>query len=189
MVKEIKSLLNETKLNPDLPIVCERVKRSEGLLFKFCYFIHKLITFIFTGKSIKFGNFCCIPMHTVQKMINEKASWSSFSGSLKKISKKLVGIPSERGKRYFGPSKMSFKNLIIHSLSIIGVFKYVVLFRSILFFVIYFLLIVKNLTIITSLPLILIFIFNVLVFLVSKRENLEDYNNSLHNISDIKIIK
>ena len=56
-------------------------------------------------------------------MVNEKATWSSFSGSLAKVAKDRVSIPSERGTRYFGPSKMSFKNLLIHSLSIITVFK------------------------------------------------------------------
>mgnify|MGYP000067433398 CR=1 FL=1 len=36
-----------------------------------------------------------------------------FSGSLKKIEKDLLTIPSIRGTRYFGPSKMSFFNLLI----------------------------------------------------------------------------
>ena len=39
-------------------------------------------------------------------------------------------IDSIRGSRYFGPSKMSLFNLAIHSLSIIGVFKYTVFLRS-----------------------------------------------------------
>ena len=46
-------------------------------------------------------------------MINEKATWNSFSGSLKKVENNLMfKIPSIRGNRYFGPSKMSFINLI-----------------------------------------------------------------------------
>ena len=55
-----------------------------------------MITFTFTGKSIKFGNFTCLPK-TVEKMVNEKATWNSFSGSLKKIEDKLFSIPSIRG--------------------------------------------------------------------------------------------
>ena len=112
---EIKDLIKKIEPQSDLPIVCERVKRSEGFFFKFCYFLHKLITFTFTGRSIKFGNFTCLPKEVVKSMTNEKATWSSFSGALSKISKLKIGIPSERGTRYFGPSKMSFKNLIVHS--------------------------------------------------------------------------
>ena len=84
---------------------------------------------------------------------------------------------------------MSFKNLIIHSLSIIAVFKFNVLIRSILFFFIYLFLIYEKISVITLIPILLIIIFNLLVFIVSKRENLDDYKNSIKNIFDVKIIK
>ena len=187
--EEIKDLIKKIEPQSDLPIVCERVKRSEGFFFKFCYFLHKLITFTFTGRSIKFGNFTCLPKEVVKNMTNEKATWSSFSGSLSKISTIKIGVPSERGTRYFGPSKMSFKNLIIHSLSIIAVFKVNVLIRSILFFFIYIFLIYEKISVITLIPILLIILFNMLVFVVSKRENSEDYENSTKNIFDVKIIK
>ena len=186
---EIKELIKKIEPRSVLPIVCERVKRSEGIFFKFCYLIHKLITFTFTGKSIRFGNFTCLPKEVVKSMINEKSTWSSFSGALSKISKMKIGIPSERGTRYFGPSKMSFKNLLIHSLSIMAVFKINFLIRSILFSFIYLFLIYEKISVITLIPILLIIIFNLLVFIVSKRENLEDYKNSIKNIFDVKIIK
>ena len=186
---EIKELIKKIDPQSNLPIVCERVKRSEGIFFRSCYFLHKLITFTFTGRSIKFGNFTCLPKEVVKSMINVKATWSSFSGSLSKISTVKIGIPSQRGTRYFGPSKMSFKNLIIHSLSIIAVFKFNVLIRSILFFFIYIFLIYEKISVITLIPILLIIIFNLFVFIVSKRENLNDYKNSIKNIFDVKIIK
>ena len=187
--EEIKELIKKIEPQSDLPIVCERVKRSEGFFFKFCYFLHKLITFTFTGRSIKFGNFTCLPKEVVKSMTGEKATWSSFSGALSKISKLKIGIPSERGTRYFGPSKMSFKNLIVHSLSIIAVFKINVLIRSTLFFLIYLFLIYEKISVITLIPLLLIIIFVLLVFLISKRESLENYRKSNQNIFDIKNIK
>ena len=187
--EEIKDLIKKIEPQSDLPIVCERIKRSEGFFFKFCYFLHKLITFTFTGRSIKFGNFTCLPKEVVKSMSSEKATWSSFSGALSKISKLKIGIPSERGTRYFGPSKMSFKNLIVHSLSIIAVFKINVLIRSILFFLIYLFLIYEKISVITLIPLLLIIIFVLLVFLTSKRESLENYRKSNQNIFDIKNIK
>tara|TARA_B100000282_G_C31470307_1_gene370952 strand:- start:135 stop:503 length:369 start_codon:yes stop_codon:yes gene_type:complete len=122
-------------------------------------------------------------------MINEKATWSSFSGSLSKTSTIKIGVPSKRGTRYFGPSKMSFKNLLIHSISIIAVFKVHVLIRSILFFFIYVFLIYEKISVITLIPILLIIIFNLLVFIVSKRENLDDYKSSIKNIFDVKTIK
>jgi len=187
--EEIKSFIDNLEYSPDKPIVGERVKRSEGLFFKLCYLIHKIITIVFTGQSIKFGNYTFLPKFTVQKMVNEKATWSSFSGSLAKVAKDRATIPSERGTRYFGPSKMSFKNLMIHSLSIISVFKINVLIRSVLFLLVYMFLIHQNITTIMLIPVMLIIALLVSVFVVSKRENLEELNNSLSNILNINNLK
>ena len=187
--EEIKQIVDNLNYNPHKPIVGERIKRSEGIFFKFCYFVHKIITSTFTGQSIKFGNYTCLPKSTVGKMINEKATWSSFSGSLAKVAKDRAIIPSERGTRYFGPSKMSFKNLLIHSLSIISVFKINVLIRSILFVLVYLFLIQQKITIVMLIPIILVFGLIASVFAISKRENLDELNNSLSNILNIDNLK
>ncbi len=187
--EEIKNFIEYLNYASDKPIVGERVKRSESLLFKLCYSVHKILTFAFTGQSIKFGNYTCLPKSTVEKMINDKATWSSFSGSLTKLEKDRSTVSSIRGSRYFGPSKMSFKNLIIHSLAIISVFKINVLIRSILFILVYMFLIHQNISAIMLIPIPLVLLLLVLVFSISKRENLNELNNSLDNISNIDTIK
>jgi len=187
--EEILKFLEFIKYDDSKPIVGERIKRSEGLFFELSYAAHKIITYVFTGHSIKFGNYTCLPKSTVKKMVNDKATWSSFSGSLTKLEKNRSTIPSIRGTRYFGPSKMSFYNLIKHSLSIIAVFKTNVIIRSILFYLIYLFLISENITYITSIPLILVVIFAISVQGISKRENLDKLNNSLLNISNIDKLK
>ena len=187
--EEIIEFLNQIKNSNEKPLVGERIKRSEDLIFKTCYQIHKLITLIFTGKSIKFGNYTCLPKLTVEKMINEKATWNSFSGALTKIENDLIKIPSIRGTRYFGPSKMSFSNLLSHSLSIISVFKKTVLIRSALFIILYILLIKSNASVITAIPLILLLVMIYSISNLALRENMEEFNNSLKNILDITKIK
>ena len=187
--EEIKNFIELSKQNSEKSIVGERVKRSEGLIFKVCYQFHKFLTFAFTGKSIKFGNFTCLSKTTVKKMLEEKATWSSFSGSLKKVENELLSTPSIRGKRYFGPSQMSFFNLLKHSLSIISVFRKTVLIRSALFIVFYILLIKSNASVITSLPLVLLLIMIYSIFSLALRENIEELNNSLKNIHEIEKIK
>tara|TARA_B100000131_G_C18068993_1_gene593731 strand:+ start:34 stop:480 length:447 start_codon:yes stop_codon:yes gene_type:complete len=147
------------------------------------------MTLIFTGQNIKFGNFTLLPKSIVEKMINEKATWNSFSGSLCKVSKNRKSISSIRGSRYFGPSKMSFSNLIQHSLSIISVFKFTWLARSLLFLLIYCYFISNFISIITLIPVVVIIVLNGMIFTLAARENLEEYRNSLSNISDIDTIK
>ena len=106
-----------------------------------------------------------------------------------KLEKERSSVPSIRGPRYFGPSKMSFKNLLIHSLAIISVFKINVLIRSILFLLVYMFLIHQNISTIMLMPIPLIILLIVLVFYISKRENLNELNNSLSNILNIDNIK
>ena len=187
--KEIKNFIQLAEQSSDQSIVGERVKRSESLFFKFCYLFHKFLTLAFTGQSIRFGNFTCLLKSTVEKMINEKATWNSFSGSLKKVEKNLSSVPSIRGIRYFGPSKMSFLNLLKHSLSIISVFRKTVLIRSALFIIFYILIIKSYASIITSLPLVLLLIMIYSISTLALRENLDEFNKSLENINGIDKIK
>jgi len=187
--EEIKNFIQLSEQSGEKSIVGERVKRSEGLFFQLCYQFHKFLTLSFTGKSIKFGNFTCLSKSTVMKLLDEKATWNSFSGSLKKIEKDLISIPSTRGKRYFGPSQMSFFKLLKHSLSIISVFRKTVLIRSALFIIFYILLIKSYASVITSLPLVLLLVMIYSISSLALRENIEEFNNSLTNIHDIEKIK
>ena len=187
--EEIKNFIQLSEQSLNKSIVGERVKRSEGLFFKICYQLHKILTLAFTGKSIKFGNFTCLSKITVKKMLDEKATWNSFSGSLKKVEKDLVSMPSVRGKRYHGPSQMSFFNLLKHSLSIISVFRKTVLIRSALFIVFYILLIKSYASVITSIPLVLLLIMIYSISSLALRENIDEFDKSLENIHDIDKVK
>ena len=187
--EEIQNFIDLAEKFQNQSIIGERVKRSEGLIFKICYQFHKFLTYVFTGHSIKFGNFTCLSKSTVKKMLDEKATWNSFSGSLKKLEVNLLSIPSIRGKRYTGPSQMSFFNLLKHSLSIISVFRKTVLVRSALFIVFYILLIKSYASVITSIPLVLLLIMIYSISSLALRENINEFNNCLKNIHDIDKIK
>ena len=187
--EELSLLIEKIKEYPDTVVTANRVKRSEGFIFKLCYLVHKYLTLVFTGQTIKYGNYTCLPKPVVDTMVNEPATWSSFSGSLAKTVKDKKSIPSERGTRYFGPSKMSFVNLLKHSLSIIAVFKTTLLIRSILFLIAYLFLVTGKISVITLMPVIGVIIMMISVIILSKRENISEFNSSLDNIVNIDILK
>ena len=186
---EIGPILCKAFDNPGNAITGNRIKRSEGFIFRFCYTAHKYLTFFLTGQLIKFGNYSCLPQPIVKKMIKEPATWNSFSGSLSKLENIRLSISSTRGQRYFGPSKMSFINLIKHSFSIISVFKKTFMIRSILFLIAYLFLMIGKISIITLIPVFGIIIMMLSVITLSKRESLSEYNNSLNNIDSIDKIR
>jgi len=183
--EEISLLVEKIKDYPDAVVTANRIKRSEGFIFKFCYLAHKYLTLVFTGQTIKYGNYSCLPKSAVNAMVNEPATWSSFSGSLAKTAKDKKFIPSERGTRYFGSSKMSFINLLKHSLSIIAVFKTTLLIRSMLFLIAYLFLVIGKISVITLIPVIGVVIMMISVVILSNRENMSEFNNSLDNIKKI----
>jgi len=128
--EEIKQLILKSITFPSSTITANRIKRSEGILFRLFYILHKILTLVLTGRSIKFGNFMCIPKKELNLISSNQNLFVSFSGTVSKFIKDKQQIPSIRGIRYHGPTKMSFLKLVRHSLLIISVFKYEVLLRS-----------------------------------------------------------
>jgi hypothetical protein len=111
-------------------ITANRVKRSEGSIFQTCYRIHKFLTYLMTGKMIKFGNYSCLSTSAVQKILSNGSIWLSYSGAVAKNFFSVSSIESARGMRYFGPSKMNFINLVKHSLNISATFKETIFIRA-----------------------------------------------------------
>ena len=179
--EEIKSLVEKINNEPKISVVAKRAKRSESFLFKFLYKIHKIITLIFTGKKINFGYFSCLTKNDNKILVNEASLWNNYSGSVKKHLKNYNEIESVRGFRYFGPSQMSLLNLVIHSFSIISVFKYSVFLRS-SFIVILFSYLGPFIGIYSIIFQILLVIFNLLIFVISLRENERAFLNSDKNV-------
>ena len=183
--EEIKYLVNQALEEQEVSVVAKRVKRSEGPIFQILYEIHKLITLLFTGKQVNFGNYSCLTKKDVITLSQQESLWSSFSGTVKKSILRLNTINSTRGLRYFGPSKMSLLNLGIHSFSIIAVFKSQVFLRGFVLVILIYLF--ENLFGSATFYLILsLIIFMALIYLNSFRENIEDFVKSEENIDNVK---
>ena len=182
--EEIKLLVDKALSDKSVSVVAKRIKRSEGPLFQLLYKIHKIITIIFTGKNIDFGNYSCLTKNDVKILSNKESMWSSYSGSVKLHISKFNTINSIRGLRFFGPSKMSLYKLCIHSLSIIAVFKKTVFLRSV------FLLIIASffadqINLIVIILQILLVIFNLVIYILSLRENKKEFINSNSNQGEV----
>ena len=183
--EEIKYLVNQALEDKEVSVVAKRVKRSEGFLFQILYEVHKLITLVFTGKQINFGNYSCLTKKDVVTLSQQESLWSSFSGTLKKSISRLNTINSTRGLRYFGPSKMSLLNLGIHSFSIIAVFKSQVFLRGLIFGILIYVFksILGNSTNYLILALVT---FLALIYLNSFRESIQDFVKSEENVDNVK---
>ena len=187
--EELNDFFKKSEENPNMTITGNRFKRSEGIFFKILYEVHKVLTLIFTGKLIKFGNFTCLPKAHVQKLIEKSFLWNSYSSSVVRTINDRIFIPSVRGTRYVLPSKMNFTALVFHSLAIISVFRNKVIVRSILLLFAYLLLIFNSISILTLFPILFLIVFVIIILKISMRANMEEFNKSLENIGNIDVLK
>ena len=129
--EELRNLYDTGKKYTKKIITAERVSRSEGSFFRFCYVCYKLLFYFLTGTAVRFGNFCAIPANQLEKLIHYPQLWNNLTGGIIKSGLPRKAIPSHRGLRYRGPSKMNFIALILHGLSITSVYLDVILIRLI----------------------------------------------------------
>ena len=187
--EEINEFFNKAKENPNMTITGNRFKRSEGIVFKILYEVHKVLTLIFAGKLIKFGNFTCLPKDHVEKLVQKAYLWNSYSSSVVRAINDRMFIPSIRGIRYVLPSKMNITALVFHSFAIISVFRKNVIIRSIVFFLAYFFLIFNNISILTLIPILFLIVFVLIILKISMRTNIEGLDKSLNNIGSTDILR
>jgi len=186
--EELNDFYKKSLEKPNMTITGNRFKRSEGFIFRFLYEVHKLITFVFAGKLIKFGSFSCLPRSDVNKLIQSPYLWNSYSSSVVKTIKERTSIQSIRGLRYVQPSKMNFFSLIFHSLSIISVFRNQVVIRSTICFLFYFFLIFNNISMFSLIPILFLLLFVLTILKISMRANMKELDNSLDNIASVDIL-
>ena len=185
--EELKEFFTKVAETQPEVIAAVRVKRSEGLLFRFLYFVHKIFTNLITGKLIKFGNYTCLSKSAVSKILSSGSVWLSFSGAFTKIFPSYETIDSIRGVRYFGPSKMSILALILHSLRISTVFRETIFIRVVIV-ILMFGLLAYYYSYYFLIPSLGGWVFLFLIICLALDDNIKKLNNSHNNIKSLSDI-
>lgn len=114
-------------------IVCaRRSKRSDPIGFKVLYLLYKVLFRILAGESIDFGNFCYIPRSALDTLGYSPSLWNHLAATLVRSRLPLMRIPTQRGRRYTGRSRMKLDTLVAHGLTAISVYSDIVLVRIII---------------------------------------------------------
>ncbi len=126
--------LFKTGLNQEQKIIfARRSQRSEGIIFKVFYSVYKFLFGLLTGVQINFGNFSLIPYNLMKRIVLLPEIWNHYAAGIIRSGLPRTDIPTTRGKRYAGKSRMNLINLILHGLSAISVYVEVVAVRLIIF--------------------------------------------------------
>jgi len=183
--EELKKFFELTEsLAPEV-ITANRIKRSEGTLFKALYVAHKFLTYIMIGKMVKFGNYSCLSKKAVGKILSTGSIWLTYSGSIIKNFSSIESISSIRGARYFGPSKMNFAKLVIHSLNISASFRETIFIRSTLLVMFFSYAAHETTNSYFLIPAMLSWIFMLFMFYLSRKDDLKKLDASYLNIKNL----
>lgn len=114
-------------------VVAERRRRSEPLGFRLFYGVYKALFRLLTGRRITFGNFCLLPAEANRRLVERPELWNHLAGTLLAARLRIERLPTDRGARYAGRSKMNLPSLIQHGLGAIAVDLDRVLVRLLIF--------------------------------------------------------
>lgn len=103
-------------------IFAERSQRSEGLVFGFCYLVYRLMVRLLSGHRVRVGNFSIISREHMGRLMISADLWNHYAATVLRARVPRESIPTNRGNRLAGKSKMNFVALLTHGLCAISVF-------------------------------------------------------------------
>lgn len=131
---DAKRLIDRTKLNAKPAVVfAERMKRSESALFKICYWSYRWLHIILTGHRIRVGNFSAVPWQLLPGITIEPMLWNHYAASIIGSRIAVDFVPTNRGKRIDGKSRLNFSSLVIHGLSALACYNETIGVRLLMF--------------------------------------------------------
>lgn|SRR5579859_662564 len=123
------SLVRERSKNSESVLLAHRAERSEGETFKIWYYCYKLLFWLLTGRRISFGNFSLLPHSATRRLARMPELWNNLPAAIMRSRLPYRMLPTSRGQRYAGKSKMALVSLVTHGLSAMSVYTDVIFVR------------------------------------------------------------
>lgn len=100
-------------------VLARRTHREETPLFRLAYFFYKRLFRLLTGTVIQTGNFAVFDAETARALLKHPFFRFSYASSLFALGARVILVPCPRGSRYFGRSRMGFRRLAVHGLTML----------------------------------------------------------------------
>jgi glycosyltransferase involved in cell wall biosynthesis len=127
--EDVPALVGRHEIDPDAVIFAQRSRRSESRLFKAGLWTYKRLFWLLARQSVDFGNFSLIPIAAVRRLCHISDLWNNLPATVMRSRLRYRLVPTERGRRYAGRSKMDFVALVIHGMSAMSVYSDVIFVR------------------------------------------------------------
>jgi hypothetical protein len=127
--QDVPKLLARHVEMPGMVVFAQRSRRSESPLFKAGLWAYKRLFWLLAGQIIDFGNFSLLPIAAVRRLSHMPDLWNNLTATVMRSRLPYCRVPTPRGRRYAGQSKMSFVGLVIHGMSAMSVYSDVIFVR------------------------------------------------------------
>lgn len=107
----------------DRVVFAARARRSESMLFRVLYHAYRGLHRLLTGVPVRFGNFSVIPLTLASRLVVSSELWNHYAAAVLKTRLPYISLPTTRGQRVHGESRMNFVALVVHGLSALSVFS------------------------------------------------------------------
>lgn len=118
---DIAALLAASDDHPGAIVLARRTRRSEPRAFRFWYHLYLFLFWALTGQTIRFGNFSLLPQPAVRRLVYMPELWNHLAASIMRSGLRYIEVPTARGLRFAGRSRMNLVGLIVHGLSALSV--------------------------------------------------------------------
>jgi len=129
---EIAALLANSREQPGDIVLAGRTKRSEKFAFRLGYSLYRALFRILTGQGISFGNYSALPIAAVRRLVYMPDLWNNLAASVMRSRLPYRVVPTIRGVRYHGRSRMNLTSLTVHGLSAMSVHTETIFVRVLL---------------------------------------------------------
>jgi polyisoprenyl-phosphate glycosyltransferase len=102
-------------------IFAARQRRSETFVFRIFYWLFRTMHRALTGIPVRVGNFSVIPASLVGRLVVVSELWNHYAAAVFKARLPRDSVPTVRGHRLMGESRMNFVALVSHGLSALSV--------------------------------------------------------------------
>ena len=119
---DISALLAASARHPGYVVFAGRAQRAESRVFRLWYSVYKLLFHVLTGQAIDFGNYCLMPVAAVRRLVHMPELWNNLAASVMRSRLPYMSVPTVRGSRCAGRSRMNLVALMVHGLSALSVY-------------------------------------------------------------------
>ena len=103
-------------------VFAERLRRTESVAFRLLYHAYRAIHLALTGVRVRVGNFSVLSARAVAALVAMPELWNHYAAAVFRSRLPYASVPTVRGARLHGTSKMHFVSLVAHGLSAMSVF-------------------------------------------------------------------